>query len=64
MTMPILKLDKDDPQKELEFEVKCGLAIRPEDRIHKLLEHTKAMLRLAKRYEDRRPSQIIKRKAG
>lgn len=59
--MPVLKLEKDDPQKELEFEVRCALKVKPEDRIHKLLLLSKRMLRLAHRYEDRRPYQIIKR---
>lgn len=59
--MAILKLDKDDPQKELEFEVECGLQIRPVDRIKKLLEHSQLMLRLAKRYAPKRAYQVIKR---
>jgi len=29
----ILKLDHDDPQKELEFEVSCELEIPPEERL-------------------------------
>lgn len=31
--MPLLKLDKDDPQKELEFEVACELKLTPEERL-------------------------------
>lgn len=62
--MPILKLKKDDPQKELEFEVKCALELTPEERIHKLLVHSEAMLKLAKLYEDRRAYQVIKRELG
>ena len=61
--MPILKLDKDDPQKELEFEVRCSLQRTIGDRIHALLELSQRMLRLAKKYETRRPYQIIKRPA-
>lgn len=61
--MPILKLDKDDPQKELEFEVKCALQLSLEDRIHKLLLLSERIMRLAKQYETRRPYQIIKRPA-
>ena len=59
--MAMLKLAKDDPQKELEFEVKCALLISPEDRIHKLLILSQSILRLAKKYADRRTYQIIKR---
>ncbi len=60
----MLSLDKDDPQKELEFEVKCNLEIKQGDRIHKMLDLTKSMLRLAKKYEDRKSYQIIKRECG
>lgn len=59
--MPVLKLEKDDPMRELEFEVKCALAMSQEDRIHKLLLLSESMLRLAKRHETRRPDQIVKR---
>ena len=62
--MPLLKLDKDDPQKELEFEVRCALQLTQAVRIHRLLMHSQRMLRLAKKYEDRRPYQIIKRAIG
>lgn len=36
--MPMLKLDKDDPQKELEFEVECALMHSPEERLKRWLE--------------------------
>lgn len=61
--MPMLKLDKHDPQKELEFEVRCALMMTLADRIHKMLLHSQAMLKLAKQYATRRPYQIIKRPA-
>ena len=61
--MPILKLDHDDPQKELEFDVQCELEVRQEDRITKMLELSKRILKLAKQYENRRPYQVIKRPA-
>lgn len=60
--MPILKLDKDDPKKELEFDIKCSLQYTIPQRIHQMLELSQRMLRLAKQYEDRRSPQIIKRK--
>lgn len=62
--MPMLKLSKDDPKKELEFEVSCALAYTVSERLHKLLALSKQMLKLAKKYENRKPPQIIKRKAG
>ena len=59
--MALLKLDKHDPRRELEFEVKCALRLTQQDRIHKLILLSQAMLKLAKQYENRRPYQIIKR---
>ena len=59
--MPMLKLDKDDPQKELEFEVKCALQLTLKDRIQKMLMLSQRMLKVAKRYADQRTYQIIKR---
>lgn len=61
--MPILKLKKDDPKRELEFEVECDLSYSISERLHKLLILSKRFLKLAGRYEDRRPPQVIKRKA-
>lgn len=61
MPVPILKLDKDDPQKELEFEVRCALLMTQGDRIKKQLLLTERVMRTAKKYEVRRPYQIIKR---
>ena len=63
-SMPILKIDPNDPQaeqKELEFEVRCALQVNQSDRIHKQLLLSQSMLKLAKKYADQRPYQIIKR---
>ncbi|OGQ22484.1 MAG: hypothetical protein A3I05_09765 [Deltaproteobacteria bacterium RIFCSPLOWO2_02_FULL_44_10] len=60
--MAMLKLEKDDPKKELEFDVKCSLTFTQAQRIRKLLELSQRMLKLAKKYEDRKPYQILKRK--
>ncbi|MBI4211359.1 MAG: hypothetical protein HY540_01855 [Deltaproteobacteria bacterium] len=57
----MLKLDKDDPQAELEFEVKCALEYTQAERIHKMLDLTKTILKLAGKYADRKTPQIIKR---
>ena len=69
--MPLLKLDKDDPQKELEFEVKCALEQDPSVRLDRWLEWNIDMLKFAEEnqkrlglnildgYQD--ASQIIKR---
>ena len=62
--MPMLKLDKDDPQKELEFDVKCSLKYSIPTRIHRMLELSQALLKLAKKYENSETTQVIKRKAS
>ncbi|MBI2082735.1 MAG: hypothetical protein HYT76_04115 [Deltaproteobacteria bacterium] len=45
--MPILKLEKDDPQKELEFEVKCALEQTPEQRLERWYEWNINLLKFA-----------------
>ena len=60
----MLKLDKDDPKKELEFEVSCSLNYSMSERLHKLLLISAQILKLAKKYENRKTTQVIKRKAS
>ncbi len=45
--MPLLKLEKDDPKKELEFEVKCALEQDPSVRLDRWLEWNIDMLKFA-----------------
>ena len=59
--MPLLKLAKHDPQKELEFNVRCALALPQDINIHKMLQLAETLLRLAKKYASQKPYQIIKR---
>ncbi len=59
--MPMLKLDKHDPQKELEFDVACSLSYTVAQRVHRLLELSQRILKLAKKYEIRRSPQVLKR---
>lgn len=61
--MPLLKLDKDDPEKELEFEVKCSLEYTPEERLERWIDWNISMLKFAEQqsHEDRNPDKIIKR---
>lgn len=62
--MPMLKLDKDDPQKELEFEVRCALMMTPEERLKEWYEWNIKMLKwFEKRYGSERSPKIIKRPA-
>lgn len=62
--MPILKLKKHDPKKELEFEIECSLKYSVSQRMHRILSLSEEILKLAKKYENRKTTQIIKRKAG
>ena len=67
--MDLLKLEKDDFQKELEFEVKCALQISPEERLARWFDWNIQMLEFAQQqkkllnpqhgHED--SSQIVKR---
>lgn len=57
----ILKLDKDDPAKELDFDVRCALERPLAMRIHVMLEVSRRMLMLARKYADRRSYKIIQR---
>lgn len=61
--MPLLKLKKDDPQKEMEFEVQCSLQMLPEERLRYWLEWNLTMLKFMKQqeYESKKNPQIIKR---
>lgn len=43
----MLKLDKDDPKKELEFEVKCALTMTPEERLAKWYDWNLQTLKFA-----------------
>ena len=68
--MPLLKLEKDDPQKELEFDIKCALEVNPEMRLEKWWEWNIQMLNfiaqqhpeaLLRDYGHQNSSQVIKR---
>lgn len=60
--MPLLKLDKHDPQKELEFDVKCALMMTPEDRLKKWLEWNIKMLNwVGKMHGYQTTAKIVKR---
>lgn len=61
--MPILKLSKDDPKKELEFEVKYQLSISPKTRLLKWLTWNIEMLKFIQsvQNENRKSNKVIKR---
>ncbi len=60
--MPILKLDKHDPQKELEFEVRCALMHTPEERLEHWLEWNIKMLKwIEEMHGHQETPKIVKR---
>ena len=61
----ILKLEKDDPQKELEFDVQCALEVSPAERLEHWLEWNLSMLKfvfeMRKRHGDEKTPALVKR---
>ena len=60
--MAILKLDKDDEKKEIEFELDYLTSLTTRQRFELMFRKTKEMQRLSKRNEHRKATKIIKRK--
>lgn len=61
--MAILKLDKHDEKREIEFDVSCNLKFTPAQRWRQIINLSKMILKMASQYETRRTPQIIKRPA-
>lgn len=60
--MPILKLSKDDPKKELEFEIKFQLSLTIQQRFEMMWgPDAIAWLKLAREHEHTKTSLIVKR---
>lgn len=59
--MPILKLSKDDPKKEMDFELTCNLNLTLEQRLTMHWRHSVNMLKLAKIYATRKTFTVVKR---
>lgn len=58
----MLKLDKDDPQKELEFEVRCALMYTPEQRLERWFEWNIKMLKwMEEMHGHKETPKIVKR---
>jgi len=60
--MAILKLDKDDEDKEIEFELDYLTSLTTQERFELMFRKTREMLRLLKRNERRKTTEVIKRK--
>ncbi len=62
LSMPMLKLSKDDPKKELEFEVKFQLSLTIQQRFRMMWgEDAIAWLKFAREHEHIKTPLIIKR---
>ena len=57
----VLKVDKDKPDKELEFELNFLQSLTTKQRFQMMFKKTKEILDLLEKSGHRRPSQIIKR---
>jgi len=58
---PILKLNKHNEQKEIEFELKYLKSLSVKERFELMFKKTKEMIDLLEKSGHRRPSEIIKR---
>ncbi|OGP09219.1 MAG: hypothetical protein A2Z89_03260 [Deltaproteobacteria bacterium GWA2_43_19] len=59
---PILKCDKDDEEKELEFEIDCQLSLSVEERFKMMFQRSQEIVRMLIENGHGKPFKIIKRK--
>lgn len=57
----ILKLDKDDPERELEFELDWLLSLDVQERFQLTFQKSKEMAEMLLRHGHREPLKIVKR---
>ena len=58
---PILKLDHDDPEKELAFELDFQLSLTTRQRFQMMIQRSNEMKRMLLRYGHQKPVEIVKR---
>jgi hypothetical protein len=58
---PVLKLDDQNEEKEIEFELDYLLSLTLQERFQLMFKKTKELIELLERNGHRRPDQIIKR---
>lgn len=58
---PILKIDKDDEEKEMDFEIDYQLSLDVEQRFRMMFQKSKELAMMLEQYGYRKPSEIIKR---
>ena len=58
---PILKLDEDDEEKEIDFELNYQLSLTAQQRFRMMFQKSKELAEMMVKNGHRRPSEIIKR---
>ena len=58
---PILKIDADDEEKELEFDPEYQLSLTTQQRFEMMFEKSRIMAPLVLKHGHRKPFEIIKR---
>jgi hypothetical protein len=58
---PILKLDEDNEEKEIDFELDYQLSLDVEQRFRMMFQKSKELAEMLVKNGHRRPSEIIKR---
>jgi hypothetical protein len=58
---PILKLDDDDEDKEIDFELDYLLSLDVDQRFHMMFQKSKELAKMLVKNGHRRPFEIIKR---
>lgn len=59
--MPVLKLRKHDPKKEIEFELAYLSSLTTKERFRMMFQKTKELRNLLKNHANRKTTQVIKR---
>jgi hypothetical protein len=58
---PILKIDKDDEEKEIDFELDYQLSLTVDQRFSMMFQKSKELVDMLEKNGHRKPSEIIKR---
>jgi hypothetical protein len=58
---PILKLDHDDPEKELAFELDYQLSLTTRQRFQMMIQRSNEVKRMLLRHGHQKPVEIVKR---
>ena len=59
--MAILKLDRDDQEEELEFELRYQMSLTYEERYRMMEEASRYLITMLEQHAKKRPFEIIKR---